>query len=70
MVREIIQHKITWIYHHSRKRNKKINYAVNIASVLLAIYVLCIDRQVSGHRREEKHRGLAVLIGLIVKLSP
>ena len=29
-------HKITWIYRHSHKRNKKINYAVNIASVLLA----------------------------------
>ena len=29
-------HKIAWIYRHSHKRNKKINYAVNIASVLLA----------------------------------
>ena len=29
-------HKITWIYRQSRKRNKKINYAVNIASELLA----------------------------------
>ena len=29
-------HKITWIYRHSHKRNKKINYAVNVASVLLA----------------------------------
>ena len=29
-------HKVTWIYRHSHKRNKKINYAVNIASVLLA----------------------------------
>ena len=29
-------HKITWIYRHSHKRNKKINYAVNILSVLLA----------------------------------
>lgn len=29
-------HKITWIYKHSKKRNKKINYAVNISSVLLA----------------------------------
>ena len=29
-------HKITWIYRHSHKRNKKINYAANIASVLLA----------------------------------
>ena len=29
-------YKITWIYRHSHKRNKNINYAVNIASVLLA----------------------------------
>ena len=29
-------HKITWIYRHSHKRNKEINYAVNILSVLLA----------------------------------
>ena len=29
-------HKITWTYMHSHKRNKKINYAVNILSVLLA----------------------------------
>ena len=29
-------HKITWIYRHSHKRNKKINYLVTIASVLLA----------------------------------
>ena len=29
-------HKIACIYRHSHKRNKKINYAVNIASVLLA----------------------------------
>lgn len=29
-------HKITWIYKHSKKRNQKINYAVNISSVLLA----------------------------------
>lgn len=29
-------HTITWIYRHSHKRNKKINYAVNMASVLLA----------------------------------
>ena len=29
-------HKVTWIYRHSHKRNKKRNYAVNILSVLLA----------------------------------
>ena len=29
-------HKITWTYMHSHKRNKKINYAVNILSVFLA----------------------------------
>ena len=29
-------HKITWIYKHSHKRNKKIYYALNISSVLLA----------------------------------
>lgn len=29
-------HNITWIYRHSHKRNKKINYAVNTLSVLLA----------------------------------
>ena len=29
-------HKITWIYKNSQKRNKKIYYAVNILSVLLA----------------------------------
>ena len=29
-------HKITWIYLLSHKRNKKVNYAVNIANVLLA----------------------------------
>ena len=29
-------HKLTWIYRHSHKRNKNIDYAVNIASVLLA----------------------------------
>ena len=29
-------HKITWIYHHSHKPNKKINYTVNVANVLLA----------------------------------
>ena len=28
------------------------------------------DSQVSGHCGEKKHRGLAVLVGLIVKLSP
>ena len=28
--------KITWIYQPSHNRNKKINYAVNILSVLLA----------------------------------
>ena len=28
------------------------------------------DSQVSGHCDEKKHRGLAVLVGLIVKLSP
>lgn len=28
--------KITWIYRHSDKQNKKINDAVNISSVLLA----------------------------------
>ena len=27
------------------------------------------DSQVSGHCGEEKHRGFAVLVGLIVKLS-
>ena len=29
-------HNISWIYRHSHKRNKKINYAVNTLSVLLA----------------------------------
>ena len=29
-------HKITWIYRPCHKRNKKINYSVHIASVLLA----------------------------------
>ena len=29
-------HKITWIYRQSHKRNKKINYAVNILRVLLS----------------------------------
>ena len=29
-------HKITWIYRYSDKRNKKVNYTVNTASVLLA----------------------------------
>ena len=29
-------HKITWVYQHSHRRNKKINYAVNKLSVLLA----------------------------------
>ena len=28
------------------------------------------DSQVSGHYGEKKHRGLAVLVGLIVKPSP
>ena len=28
------------------------------------------DSQVSGHCGEKKHRGLAVLVGLVVKLSP
>ena len=28
------------------------------------------DSQVSGHCGEKKHRALAVLVGLIVKLSP
>ena len=28
------------------------------------------DSQVSGHCGEKKHRGLAVLLGLIVKFSP
>ena len=29
----VYYHKITWIYKHSHKRNKKISYAVNISSV-------------------------------------
>ena len=28
------------------------------------------DSQVSGHCGEKKHRALAVLVGLIIKLSP
>ena len=28
------------------------------------------DSQVSSHCSENKHRGLAVLVGLIIKLSP
>ena len=28
------------------------------------------DSQVSGHCSDKKHRGLAVLVGVVVKLSP
>ena len=39
-------------------------------SILPAIAQEPGDSRFSGHCGEKKHRGLAVLVGLIVKLSP